>query len=69
VLTLPSGLGPTTGHAVAGVLLMVGNIALYGRLVVLASARSRRQFAPTSRRGLWGWPFDRLAARRDLPPT
>ncbi len=48
---------------------MVGSLALYGRLVVLAPARSRRQFAPKSSQRLWGWPFDRLAARRGVPPT
>jgi RsiW-degrading membrane proteinase PrsW (M82 family) len=50
---------PGAGPTLAGVALMVGSLALYGRLVVVASARSRTQFAPRSARGLWGWPFRR----------
>jgi hypothetical protein len=37
---------------------MVGSLAVYGRLVVVASTRSQAQFAPRSAPGLWGWPFD-----------
>jgi hypothetical protein len=43
---------------------MIGSLILYGRLVTLASAKSKRQFAPHSRQGLWGWPFDRLVRGR-----
>ncbi len=64
VLSIPDGLPPTPVQSLAGVALMVGSLILYGRLVTLASARSRRQFAPHSLRGLWGWPFDRLILRR-----
>lgn len=60
VLSGPEGFPPTLDQSLAGVGLMVGSLILYGRLVTLASARSRRQFAPHSRQGLWGWPFGRL---------
>ena len=60
VLSVPGGLPPTLAQSLAGVGLMIASLILYGRLVTLASARSRRQFAPHSRQGLWGWPFDRL---------
>lgn len=53
----PLGSGPT----LLGIGLMVFALALYGRLVVAASARSRQVFAPGSTLRLWGWPFDRLA--------
>ena len=60
VLSVPGGLPPTLAQSLAGVGLMIGSLTLYGRLVTLASAKSRRQFAPHSRQGLWGWPFDRV---------
>jgi len=60
VLSVPDGFPPTQLQSLVGVALMVGSLVLYGRLVTLASAKSRRQFAPHSRRRLWGWPFDRL---------
>lgn len=63
VLSVPEGFPPTLTQSLAGVGLMVGSLILYGRLVTLASARSKRQFAPDSRQGLWGWPFDRLLRR------
>jgi len=59
VLSVPDGVAPGAGHTLAGVALMVASLALYGRLVLIASARSRRQFAPRSSLRLWGWPFDR----------
>jgi len=61
VLSLPAGAAPAAFQALAGIALMLTSLALYGRLVAVASARSRQQFAPDSRRRLWGWPFDRLA--------
>jgi RsiW-degrading membrane proteinase PrsW (M82 family) len=71
VLSVPDGFPPTPVQSLAGVALMVASLILYGRLVTLASARSRRQFAPRSRRGLWGWPFDRpiLRERGEAPAT
>jgi len=60
VLSIPGGFAPTLAQSLAGVGLMVGSLILYGRLVTLASAKSKRQFAPHSRQELWGWPFDRL---------
>jgi len=60
VLSVPEGFPPTLAQSLAGMVLMIGSLILYGRLVTLASAKSRRQFAPHSRQGLWGWPFDRL---------
>jgi RsiW-degrading membrane proteinase PrsW (M82 family) len=64
VLSVRGGLAPSGGQALAGVATMVGSLGLYGRLVVVASARSRQEFAPTSAVRLWGWPFDRLGSRR-----
>jgi RsiW-degrading membrane proteinase PrsW (M82 family) len=66
VLSVPDGAAPGLGSTAAGVALMAGSLALYGRLVVVASARSRAQFAPRSALGLWGWPFERMNERR--PP-
>jgi RsiW-degrading membrane proteinase PrsW (M82 family) len=63
VLSVPDGSPPTPTQTLAGVALMVASLVLYGRLVTLASARSKRLFAPHSQRGLWGWPFDRLIRR------
>jgi RsiW-degrading membrane proteinase PrsW (M82 family) len=63
VLSVPEGSPPTPVQTLAGMALMIGSLVLYGRLVTLASARSRQQFAPHSGRRLWGWPFDRLAGR------
>jgi RsiW-degrading membrane proteinase PrsW (M82 family) len=63
VLSIPDGFPPTPAQSLAGVALMVTSLVLYGRLVTLASARSRQQFAPHSRQELWGWPFDRLVRR------
>jgi RsiW-degrading membrane proteinase PrsW (M82 family) len=57
VLSVGGGYAPSTMQTVAGVVLMLGSLGLYGRLVVVASARSRQQFAPRSRLRLWGWPF------------
>lgn len=59
VLSVPEGFPPSTAQTLAGITLMVGSLALYGRLVVIASARSQRQFAPRSSLRLWGWPFAR----------
>lgn len=71
VLSVPDGVSPTLAQSLAGVGLMLGSLMLYGRLVTLASAKSRRQFAPHSRQGLWGWPFDRLirSRRQETRPT
>jgi RsiW-degrading membrane proteinase PrsW (M82 family) len=59
VLSAPAGLSPGSVWTLGGVCLMMTSLALYGRLVVLASARSRQQFAPGSALQLWGWPFHR----------
>jgi hypothetical protein len=70
VLSVPDGHPPSPVQSLAGATLMLGSLVFYGRLVALASARSRRQFAPHSRRSLWGWPFDRLLVReRQTPPV
>ncbi len=66
VLTAPGGVALGAARTVAGLVLMIGSLALYGRLVVMASARSRRQFAPRSALRLWGWPF--RSFRRRLGP-
>ncbi len=63
VLTAPEDAPLGLRRTLAGLLVMVGSVALYGRLVVVASARSRRQFAPKSTLQLWGWPFDRSRSR------
>ncbi len=68
VLSVPAGVAPSAGQTASGLALMVGSLGLYGRLVVLASARSRQELAPQSALTLWGWPFDRLSRRRPLPP-
>jgi RsiW-degrading membrane proteinase PrsW (M82 family) len=60
VLSIPGGFAPSLAQSLAGVGLMIGSLILYGRLVTVASAGSKRRFAPHSRQGLWGWPFDRL---------
>jgi RsiW-degrading membrane proteinase PrsW (M82 family) len=64
VLSVPDGVAPGARQTLAGVVLMVASLALYGRLVLVASARSRRQFAPRSTLRLWGWPFDRRRRTR-----
>jgi RsiW-degrading membrane proteinase PrsW (M82 family) len=64
VLSVPDGAAPAVGSTLGGVALMVGSLGLYGRLVAVASARSRTQFAPPSALGLWGWPFKRSTSRR-----
>ena len=64
VLSIPDGMAPSARLTLAGVALMIGSLVLYGRLVVVASAGSRQEFAPQSALRLWGWPFDRLNARR-----
>jgi RsiW-degrading membrane proteinase PrsW (M82 family) len=64
VLSMPEGAAPGAARTLAGIVLMLCSLALYGRLVVLASARSRLELGPLSPRGLWGWPFDRLSRRR-----
>ena len=72
VLSVPDGVSPTLAQSLAGVGLMLGSLMLYGRrMVTLASAKSSRQFAPHSRQGLWGWPFDRLirSRRQETRPT
>jgi RsiW-degrading membrane proteinase PrsW (M82 family) len=61
VLSLPAGASPGALQTLAGLAIMLASLALYGRLVSIASARSRQQFAPGSLRGLWGWPFARMA--------
>lgn len=63
VLTAPEGSPLGAVRTLAGLLLMVGSLGLYGRLVVIASSRSRQQFAPRSTLRLWGWPFDRSRTR------
>jgi RsiW-degrading membrane proteinase PrsW (M82 family) len=63
VLSVPDGVAPSASQSLLGLALMLGSLALYGRLVVLASARSRQQFAPGSVRRLWGWPLDRVLRR------
>jgi RsiW-degrading membrane proteinase PrsW (M82 family) len=65
VLSVPDLAPPGPWHHALGLTLMIGSLILYGRLTVLASARSRRQFAPQSRLQLWGWPFDRVRRRWD----
>lgn len=59
VLTAPDGPALGAARTAVGLLLMVSSLALYGRLIVIASARSRQQFAPRSALRLWGWPFKR----------
>jgi RsiW-degrading membrane proteinase PrsW (M82 family) len=49
----------------AGILVMLSGMLLYGFLVTIASERSRRIFAPASLETLWGWPF--ALARGKLP--
>jgi len=68
VLSVPDPSPPDSIHSLLAVAVMVGSLALYGRLVTLASTRSRQQFAPLSRRRLWGWPFSRLAGSRRRAP-
>jgi len=48
----------------AGVVLMLGGMAFYGFLVVLASEWSRLHFAPQVTHRLWGWPFTLVMKRR-----
>jgi hypothetical protein len=69
VLSIPEGTAPGPARTLAGIALMLFSLGLYGRLVALASARSRLQFAPLSPRGLWGWPFDRLGHRPSSAPA
>jgi RsiW-degrading membrane proteinase PrsW (M82 family) len=64
VLAVPGGVAPGPALTLAGVALMLGSLVLYGRLVVVASAASRKQFAPRSRLRLWGWPFARPRSHR-----
>ena len=47
----------------AGVVLMLGGMAFFGFLVVLASEWSRLVFAPHAAHRLWGWPFTLLMKR------
>jgi RsiW-degrading membrane proteinase PrsW (M82 family) len=68
VLSIPAGAAPGATRTLAGITLMLSSGGLYGRLVVLASERSRLEFAPLSPRGLWGWPFDRRGRRRSPAP-
>ncbi len=60
VLTAPDGPPLGAARTVVGLLLMVSSLALYGRLIVIASGRSRQQFAPRSALRLWGWRFKGL---------
>jgi RsiW-degrading membrane proteinase PrsW (M82 family) len=53
----PHALGAVSLPSVLAATLMVSGLLLYGALVASASARSRREFAPSSNGGLWGWPF------------
>jgi RsiW-degrading membrane proteinase PrsW (M82 family) len=69
VLAVPEGALPENGATAAGVALMLGSLVLYGRLVVFASARSRRQHAPQSALRLWGWPFDRPRPPLEARPS
>jgi RsiW-degrading membrane proteinase PrsW (M82 family) len=57
VLSVREGAAPRPTQILAGIALMLGSLTLYGRLVVIASASSRHQFAPESAARLWGWPF------------
>jgi RsiW-degrading membrane proteinase PrsW (M82 family) len=66
ILSVPDGVPPGAGATLAGLALMVGSLLLYGRLVVVASARSRAQFAPRSTLELWGWPFGRGRGNRKV---
>jgi RsiW-degrading membrane proteinase PrsW (M82 family) len=59
VLSAGASVAPGPGATLMGIALMVVSLALYGRLVLTASARSRQQFAPKSSLQLWGWPFHR----------
>jgi RsiW-degrading membrane proteinase PrsW (M82 family) len=68
VLTAPDELALGAGRTLAGVALMIGSLLLYGRLVVIASSRSRLELAPGSALRLWGWPFNR-SWRRGGPGT
>jgi len=52
-------------HNLAGILVMLSGILLYGFLVTIASERSRRIFASASLETLWGWPF--ALARGETP--
>jgi len=63
VLSVPDGAVPSVPQTLGGLGLMLGSLALYGRLVAIASARSRQEFAPGSLRQLWGWPFAQLLRR------
>lgn len=55
----PHAVGSVSLESVLAAALMVSGLLLYGALVAAASARSRHQFAPSSRASLWGWPFRR----------
>jgi RsiW-degrading membrane proteinase PrsW (M82 family) len=68
VLTASDELALGAGRTLAGVALMIGSLLLYGRLVVIASGRSRLELAPGSALRLWGWPFNR-SRRRGGPGT
>jgi RsiW-degrading membrane proteinase PrsW (M82 family) len=57
VLSVPVGMAPNVPRILAGMALMLGCLGLYGRLTVVASERSRQEFAPQSSLQLWGWPF------------
>jgi hypothetical protein len=57
VLSVPEGIAPSASQTLVGLTVMVASLALYGKLVATASARSRGQFAPGSPLRLWGWPF------------
>jgi RsiW-degrading membrane proteinase PrsW (M82 family) len=69
VLSVPEGVSPSVVQTLLGVAIMVASLALYGRLVTLASASSRQEFAPGSPRRLWGWPFNRLAGLGGTAPS
>ncbi len=64
VLSVPEGVAPSTSQTLAGLTVMLASLALYGKLVATASARSHEQFAPGSPLQLWGWPFARILRRR-----
>src|SRR5262245_47099094 len=48
----------------SGATLMLAGLLLYGVLTAMASEQSRLLYAPTSRRQIWGWPFNRISRIR-----
>ena len=51
--------GMAVWPALAGSMVMLAGMIVYGALVATGVKWSRRVFAPHSRKSLWGWPFKR----------